>query len=102
MLKADIDQMKKLSPTLAEVGKAIEGIDIHTTGDQLGDALPGANLGCLFNQAGKTTEEAFKRIAQRVEKVGTIVAQCADELKTTDEDFAKQLEAMHFRPERQH
>lgn len=44
MPQADIDQLKKLATTVDTVAQEIDKIDVRTTGDQIGAALPGCSL----------------------------------------------------------
>lgn len=99
MLQVDIDQLKKLVTTLSGVSKTIDAIDIRTSGDTLTTVLPGSGLGDIFAKAGEHTEGAWLRIAQRIDRVGTLINQAADDFKTTDEDFQKRLNSMDFKPE---
>ncbi len=97
MLQADIDQLKKLATTVDTVAQEIDKIDVRTTGDQIGAALPGCSLGQVCAQAGEFTEGAWLRVAQRLQALSGLVKQCADNLATTDEDFKKKLDTMDFK-----
>ncbi|MGV9926156.1 hypothetical protein [Nocardia rhamnosiphila] len=97
MLEADIDELKKLADTLDSVGGEIDKIDVRTTGDQLGAALPGCNLGTICAQAGEFTEGAWLRIALRMQALSEIVRQCADDMNTTDQQLKDKLNTMDFR-----
>ncbi|MFI1459420.1 hypothetical protein [Nocardia carnea] len=97
MLEADIDQLKKLADTLDDIGGEIDTIDVRTTGDQIGTALPGCNLGTICAQAGEFTEGAWLRIALRMRALSEIVRQSADDMNTTDQQFKDKLNTMDFR-----
>lgn len=97
MLEADMDQLKKLADTLDSVAEEIDKIDVRTTGDQIGAALPGCNLGAICAQTGEFTEGAWLRIALRVRALSGIVRQCADDMDTTDQQFKDKLNTMDFR-----
>ncbi|MEC3958321.1 hypothetical protein VMT65_35180 [Nocardia sp. CDC153] len=96
MFQADIDELKKLATTVSSVGDEIDNLDVRTTGDTLGDALPGIAIGAACSKAGEYTEGAWLRIAERMRKLAGIVNQCADDIKVTDTEFKNRLEQMHF------
>lgn len=97
MLEADTDQLKKLADTLDDIGGEIDKIDVRTTGEQIGAALPGCNLGTICAQAGEFTEGAWLRIALRMRALSEIVRQSADDMNTTDQQFKDKLNTMDFR-----
>ncbi|MEU3012456.1 hypothetical protein [Nocardia asteroides] len=97
MLQADIDELKKLATTVGTVAQEIDKIDVRTTGDQIGAALPGCSLGQVCAQAGEFTEGAWLRVAQRLQTLSGLVEQSANTLSTTDEDFKKKLDTMDFK-----
>ncbi|MFC8044663.1 hypothetical protein [Nocardia sp. NPDC057353] len=97
MLQADIDQLRRLATTLDEVGREIDGIDVRTAGDRIAAALPGCSLGQVCAQAGEFSEGAWLRVAQRVQRLGDIVRQSADNIQITEEEFAQRLDTMDFR-----
>ncbi|MVU82277.1 hypothetical protein GPX89_34200 [Nocardia sp. ET3-3] len=96
MFQADIDELKKLATTVTSVGDEIDNLDVRTTGDKVGDALPGIPIGAACSQAGEYTEGAWLRIAERMRTLAGIVNQCADDIKVTDTEFKNRLEQMHF------
>ncbi|GAB0102539.1 hypothetical protein JMUB6875_15070 [Nocardia sp. JMUB6875] len=96
MFQADIDQLKTLATTVTSVGDEIDNLDVRTTADTIGDALPGIPIGAACSQAGGYTEGAWLRIAERMRKLASIVNQCADDIKVTDTEFKNRLEQMHF------
>ncbi|UGT40914.1 hypothetical protein LTV02_33900 [Nocardia yamanashiensis] len=96
MFKVDIDELKALASTVTSVGEEIDKIDVRTTGDQIGSALPGIAVGASCAKAGEYTEGAWLRIADRMRKLAGIVNQCADDVRVTDVEFKNRLDAMDF------
>lgn len=97
MLQADTDQLKKLATTLDTVSQEIDKIDVRTAGDQIGAALPGCSLGQVCAQTGEFTEGAWLRVAQRLQKLSSIVQVSAASYVSTDQDFKNMLDSMDFK-----
>ncbi|RMI29897.1 hypothetical protein [Nocardia stercoris] len=99
MLQADLDQLSKLADTLTDVGKSIGEMQIHAFSDQVADALPGCLVGPACKQAGNSTEQAWKNIAERINKLAKLVKDSSTNYQISDDDFATKLQAFNFRPE---
>jgi hypothetical protein len=97
VLQADIDQLKKLATTLDTVSQEIDKIDVRTAGNQIGAALPGCSLGQVCAQTGEFAEGAWLRVAQRLQKLSSIVQVSAASYVTTDQDFKNMLDKMDFK-----
>ncbi|MCC3333403.1 type VII secretion target [Nocardia abscessus] len=97
MLDADIQHLRSLATTLDGISAEIDAIDVRTSADKIGEALPGCSLGQVCSQVGEFTEGAWLRAAQRIQQLSAIVKQSADTYQTTDEDFKKKLDTMDFR-----
>lgn len=96
MFDADIQQLWALATTLDGVAAEIDKIDVRATGDQIASALPGCSLGQVCAQAGEFTEGAWLRVAQRIQKLSTIVKESTNSYTITDEEFKTRLDAMDF------
>ncbi|UGT41154.1 hypothetical protein LTV02_35295 [Nocardia yamanashiensis] len=96
MLEADIQQLRALTVQVNTAATAIDGIDVRTSGNAIGELLPGSGLGPVCAQAGEFIEGSWLRIAQRLQKLSGIVTTAADDYQVTDEEFAKRLAAMEF------
>ncbi|MBF6176454.1 hypothetical protein [Nocardia blacklockiae] len=92
MLKADIDQLNKLVTVLGDAGKNVDAIDVRSVSDHMADALQGCAVAQACAQAGEFIEGAFLRVAGRMQLVGQKVTECAANIQTTDEQFAKVMD----------
>ncbi|MFJ1459446.1 hypothetical protein [Nocardia sp. N2S4-5] len=102
MLKADVDELNKLVTTLEDIAQQIDNINVRTTGDQVGAALPGCALGAVCAQAGEFTEGAWLRVAERVRKLSGLVNMSTHVFSTTDEQFGQILDSMDFHGRGEH
>ncbi|WP_051407003.1 hypothetical protein [Nocardia sp. CNY236] len=91
MLRADIDQLNRLSSMLDGVGDEVDGIDVRTEADSLADLLPGCALVPACGQAGEFVEGAYLRVAGRMRQVASITRECSRNLETTDAEFADRM-----------
>lgn len=96
MLDADIEQLRQLSTTIKAVGTRIDEIDVRTTGDTVGAALPGCDIGTRCATAGEYIEGAWLRVAGRLASMSTLITSCADNYAMTDEQFKQQLSVLTF------
>ncbi|BCK53202.1 hypothetical protein NWFMUON74_09740 [Nocardia wallacei] len=96
MLKADTDELNKLTATLDDVAAQIDNINVRATGDQIGAALPGCTLGAVCAQAGEFTEGAWLRVAQRIRTLSSKVNAASNLIATTDEQFKQVLDSMNY------
>lgn len=98
MLHADREQIRILAGKLSEAGDRIDRVDVRTTADALGSALPDWDapsvLAQALGQAAEFVEGAYLRAAERYRQVGTACVGCADRVETTDEEFAGTLAAL--------
>ncbi|WP_067655958.1 hypothetical protein [Nocardia harenae] len=98
MLHADIEQIRILAGKLGEAGDRIDGVDVRTSADALGSALPDQSapsvLAQALGQAAEFVEGAYLRAADRYRQVGTACVVCADRAETTEEEFAGRLAAL--------
>ncbi|MFR9751420.1 hypothetical protein ACL02S_10325 [Nocardia sp. 004] len=98
MLKADIDQLNKLASVLDGIGKDVDDIDVRTGAGLLADALPGCTIPQVCAQASELVEGAYLRVAGRMRKVSALTEECADDLDTTDAEFARRMNAIDVIP----
>ncbi|MFC8044423.1 hypothetical protein [Nocardia sp. NPDC057353] len=96
MLEADIQQLRTLATTVAEVGVAIDRIDVRTTGTTMRTALPGCAIGAGCATAGEYIEGAWLRVARRLAELSTLLVACADNSSMTEDEFTRKLSAMAF------
>ncbi|MGQ4600375.1 hypothetical protein [Nocardia sp. R6R-6] len=96
MLDADIQQLRKLATTVADVGVKIDEIDVRTTGDSIRTALPGCEIGAECATAGEYIEGAWLRVSWRLAKLATLITSCADSYSMTDDEFKQKLNSMTF------
>lgn len=96
MLEADIQQLRTLATTVAEVGAEIDRIDVRATGTAMRAALPGCAIAAACATAGEYIEGAWLRVSWRLTELSALLTACADNHAMTEDEFTRKLSAMVF------
>ncbi|MBO0853182.1 MAG: hypothetical protein J2P18_05370 [Nocardia sp.] len=93
LLKADIDELHKLSGTLAGVAVAIGKVDMTSAAAGIAAALPGSGLEGVCTQSAQFIDGAYQRVAGKMTQVSGKIETVSQWYLSTDEDFASAMRA---------
>ncbi|NNH72327.1 hypothetical protein HLB23_21110 [Nocardia uniformis] len=101
LVQADIDQLRALATTLDGIKTAIDGIDVRSSAVPVGAALPGTVFGDTCDLATENIEHGWYRVAERIGRVGTTIAQAANSYNTAEKvsegEFVDLMAGFDFR-----
>ncbi|WP_146097509.1 hypothetical protein [Nocardia nova] len=96
MLKADIDQLDKLSKTLTTIGGEIDDITVGEKVNDVAGAMPGSTVPAACVQTSTHIEGAFLRVGERMKDVAVRITACTGNLQMTDDQFAQKMHELDF------
>ncbi|QIS18207.1 hypothetical protein [Nocardia terpenica] len=88
LLQADVDELHKLSGTLAGAALTITKINATSAASGIAAALPGSDLDAVCTQAGQYIDGAYQRVAAKLTAVAEKIEATSQWYLETDEDFA--------------
>lgn len=96
VLRADIDQLDKLSKTLTTIGGEIDGIKVNDKVNDVVGAMPGSSVPAACVQTSTHVEGAFLRIGERMKDLAVRITACTQNLQMTDDQFAQKMHELDF------